>query len=305
MGLPVSGFMPLPIPYMIPFMAAQSMVMGDAFGRGYQMGKRRISSMSNEQFNAYTHTQLMIDLHQDIQAAIPTMKQGLSNMDEYTQFVINKLLNILPQMTKGLIQQGADDVVTVGTEFGDLGKKVFDYLKDLGQLPTAHGDSSTPYKWQAPPPPPGPLPDWMKPLHGPVQGPPDKTKERDDFIKSGKSTPLPWQDTLDKIAKHGPTATQKYVDKLKTIIASTPPATPKNQRTAKVGTKTYTYTVKGRGQRKSQSRKSTKAQAQASRVKKAKAKRQAKVDANKKRVRAATRSSPASKKYKAYRKRYG
>ncbi len=35
-------------------MATQSMVMGDAFGQAFQYGKRKISAMSNEEFNKTT-----------------------------------------------------------------------------------------------------------------------------------------------------------------------------------------------------------------------------------------------------------
>ncbi len=54
MVLPVSGFLPVPLPMMIPFMGAQSLVIGKMFGVGFQYGKRKISAMSNEEFNKLT-----------------------------------------------------------------------------------------------------------------------------------------------------------------------------------------------------------------------------------------------------------
>ncbi len=61
MALPIGFFAPLPLPMMIPFMAMQSAMMAWAFGTNFQFGKRKISAMSNEEFNNLTQKQLLTD----------------------------------------------------------------------------------------------------------------------------------------------------------------------------------------------------------------------------------------------------
>ncbi len=48
---PFGGFAPFPNSIMIPFMGAQSAVLGYEFGLQYEMGKRTIKSMDNDMFN--------------------------------------------------------------------------------------------------------------------------------------------------------------------------------------------------------------------------------------------------------------
>ncbi len=50
---PFGGFAPFPNSIMIPFMGAQSAVLGYDFGLSYEAGKRMIKSMDNEDFNKF------------------------------------------------------------------------------------------------------------------------------------------------------------------------------------------------------------------------------------------------------------
>ncbi len=51
MSSPISGFTAIPNPYMIPLLFLQSLLIGAGFGIGYQGERRKLSAMSNEDFN--------------------------------------------------------------------------------------------------------------------------------------------------------------------------------------------------------------------------------------------------------------
>ena len=73
---------------MMPFMAGQSMLMGDAFGKSYQYGKRKISAMSNEEFNKLTPTDLAQDITADFTALIPELKIAMAQSTEFQAQII-------------------------------------------------------------------------------------------------------------------------------------------------------------------------------------------------------------------------
>ncbi len=80
MGLPLSGFTAIPNPYMIPFMGYQSWVIGSMFGMAYQGYKRKISAMSNEEFNKIDITQFGFDEMRKMTAMTPQMEQMFAEM---------------------------------------------------------------------------------------------------------------------------------------------------------------------------------------------------------------------------------
>lgn len=93
--MPIGFFAPLPLAIMIPFMAAQSFAMGHAFGTSFQYGKRKISSMTNEEFNALSATDLHGQLQADIRAMIPNMNQSFQVMEQFQIDIINSMVNTL------------------------------------------------------------------------------------------------------------------------------------------------------------------------------------------------------------------
>ncbi len=86
--------MPIPLAMMIPFMAAQSMLMGDAFGRSFQYGKRKISAMSNEEFNAYDESALVNELFKNYNALIPPLKEMIADSKDFQVFIFAHLLDM-------------------------------------------------------------------------------------------------------------------------------------------------------------------------------------------------------------------
>ncbi len=95
MVLPISGFLPVPLPMMIPFMGAQSLVIGKMFGEGFQYGKRKISAMPNEEFNKLTFEKMMSNARSEMQAAIPTMQQAMQDMKPMVETVVHEFTNYL------------------------------------------------------------------------------------------------------------------------------------------------------------------------------------------------------------------
>ncbi len=70
--LPIGFFMPLPLPIMIPFMMWQSAAIAAGFGTYFQYAKRRVSAMSNEEFNKFTPSQGVNQMFDDIMSQIPS-----------------------------------------------------------------------------------------------------------------------------------------------------------------------------------------------------------------------------------------
>ncbi len=102
MVLPISGFLPVPLPMMIPFMGAQSLVIGKMFGEGFQYGKRKISAMPNEEFNKLTFEDMMSNAREELKASIPTMQQALMDMTPMVDTVIREFLKYINEVSKTL-----------------------------------------------------------------------------------------------------------------------------------------------------------------------------------------------------------
>ncbi len=101
----IGGFSPLPLGIMIPFMEAQSAALAYAFGLNYQASKRKIASLSNEEFNALTpeklqemsaaHTRVHLD---GFVKAIPhTHEMQKHIIDEMVRLEYEKL-KVLPNL---------------------------------------------------------------------------------------------------------------------------------------------------------------------------------------------------------------
>ncbi len=96
-------FAPLPLAIMIPFMAAQSAAMALAFGTNFQYGKRKISSMSNEEFNALTPEILTKNLTADIGKMIPHVQQSMQEMSSLQGFIIRELIEEIKKLPENII----------------------------------------------------------------------------------------------------------------------------------------------------------------------------------------------------------
>ncbi len=73
-------------------MAAQSFAMGEAFGKSFQFGKRKISAMSNEEFNKLSAEDLHQSVQADITKMIPHMKASFETMEKFQSEVVNSII---------------------------------------------------------------------------------------------------------------------------------------------------------------------------------------------------------------------
>ncbi len=96
----IGFFAPLPLAMMLPFMAGQSMLMGDAFGKSYQYGKRKISSLSNEEFNKLRPEDLANDIQADFAALIPSLAVAMKKSTEFQSLIIQEMGTILKSLPK-------------------------------------------------------------------------------------------------------------------------------------------------------------------------------------------------------------
>ncbi len=119
----IGFFAPLPLAMMMPFMAGQSMIMGDAFGKAYQYGKRKISAMSNEEFNKLTPDDLAKSLQTDYMSIIPSLKASTVASRDFQSFIIKELATIVRSVPTDVIQgvSGASNVSDALTGQGAVG----------------------------------------------------------------------------------------------------------------------------------------------------------------------------------------
>jgi len=78
-------------------MAAQSFAMGQAFGTSFQYGKRKISSMSNEEFNKLDATQAHLDIQHDITQMIPAMNESFDRMKSFQIDILKSMLDTIKE----------------------------------------------------------------------------------------------------------------------------------------------------------------------------------------------------------------
>ncbi len=90
--------MPLPLAMMIPFMGIQSAVMAKQFGENFQYGKRRISAMSNDEFNKLTPQKIQEQANLELKAMIPSMQQSIIDMNEFQKFVIQQFVKVMQDL---------------------------------------------------------------------------------------------------------------------------------------------------------------------------------------------------------------
>ncbi len=109
--------MPLPLAMMIPFMGIQSAVMAKQFGENFQFGKRRISAMSNDEFNKLTPKLMMSNANKELADMIPEMKESITSMNDFQEFLVREFLIMIDNIIKaglgellGLSQSSMDKI---------------------------------------------------------------------------------------------------------------------------------------------------------------------------------------------------
>ncbi len=144
----IGFFAPLPLALMLPFMAGQSMIMGEAFGKAYQYGKRRISSMSNAEFNKLTAKKLSVELATDYTNMLPALSMAIKKSEKFQQTVIDAMLKIPVDTLNNLFGSGGNDgsssniggigssslTGTGGVSTGSIDSAVSHFMNGLGSF---------------------------------------------------------------------------------------------------------------------------------------------------------------------------
>ncbi len=99
----IGFFAPFPLAMMIPFMAGQSLAMGEAFGKGFQYGKRKISSMTNEEFNALDFKGLSESIATDYKDMIPSLQRSIRNSEELQATVLDTMGKLILDIPKNIL----------------------------------------------------------------------------------------------------------------------------------------------------------------------------------------------------------
>ncbi len=84
--------MPLPLPIMIPFMMWQSAAIAAGFGTYFQFAKRKVSAMSNDEFNKANPHDLVDALYDDIVKNIPS---SFKQIESLTPIILDSMLKML------------------------------------------------------------------------------------------------------------------------------------------------------------------------------------------------------------------
>ncbi len=117
----IGFFAPLPLAMMLPFMAGQSMIMGESFGKGFQYGKRKISSMSNEEFNKMDANTLGRELATDYATIIPHLEQAVRASSDFQQMIIQELIKIIPNFFDQILSPGGQETSGGGAKLPPAG----------------------------------------------------------------------------------------------------------------------------------------------------------------------------------------
>ncbi len=133
----LSGFLPIPLAMMIPFMGAQSLIIGKQFGEGFQYGKRKISAMTNDEFNKLTPQKIAHDSARELSEMIPEMKASITDMREFQSFIVNELIATAKQLPQDIFGEGTEGRGFVEDQFGlrsGLGISEKGFLEDARQF---------------------------------------------------------------------------------------------------------------------------------------------------------------------------
>ncbi len=102
MSLPISGFTAIPNPTMLPFMALQSYFMMLLAGEAWQLGKRKISAMSNEDFNNMDIQEHLESLITRMEQSIPSIEKSIASFTPLARTLTAEMLKTLPEIAKGV-----------------------------------------------------------------------------------------------------------------------------------------------------------------------------------------------------------
>ncbi len=141
MVLPISGFMPVPLAMMIPFMFMQSVMMGYGFGTGFQYSKRKISAMNNEEFNATSIPKEVSKMFEAYKLMLPDIQQSIRDSKDLQVTVVEEMVKIPAHLLNALLgtttegSSTSDSPAPVPTIGSDAPKTAADVFKETPDEP--------------------------------------------------------------------------------------------------------------------------------------------------------------------------
>ncbi len=90
MSSPITGFTAIPNPQMLAFMPIQSYLMMYFAGAGWQIGKRKISAIPNDKFNAMSANDLLKGFTADLRETIPTLERSMLDVTPLIKILIEQ-----------------------------------------------------------------------------------------------------------------------------------------------------------------------------------------------------------------------
>ncbi len=114
-------------------MAAQSAVMGEAFGKHYQYGKRKISSMTNEEFNKMDGGDIFGSIVTDYVKIIPQIERAMEASQKFQDKVITEIIKIVPRLPGAIVEglTGGDDEEKITGQLSGIPSYLLPALKLL------------------------------------------------------------------------------------------------------------------------------------------------------------------------------
>ncbi len=100
-------------------MMSQSWIMMFAAGGAWQYGKRRISAMSNEEFNKLMPIDLLKEHTTLLRQAIPTIQQSLNDMTPLIKTLMEQFGDFINEAVKA-IPQTISNILGTPTEFSNV-----------------------------------------------------------------------------------------------------------------------------------------------------------------------------------------
>ncbi len=103
----IGGFSPLPVTIMVPFMGLQSGVMARDFGVNYEIGKRMIKSMSNEEFNSESNDHfrgIQDRLNLMATQSVANFQAMIPHYDVIQETIVEKMVEVEKLKVAGTIQ---------------------------------------------------------------------------------------------------------------------------------------------------------------------------------------------------------
>ncbi len=127
MSSPLSGFTAVPNPYMVPLLYYQSLLIGAGFGIGYQGMRRKLSAMSNDDFNKLDLGTFAFDQFKEITAkshfdkALDMMHPIMDKLAAAFGQMISKLPDNFMSFIRGATGAATHTHPVVGPTAGFLG----------------------------------------------------------------------------------------------------------------------------------------------------------------------------------------